>query len=62
MKNLDNICLIEFDYHGVPTVAIFNVTSISEEDVREFIVNQYPIGYDPRIIFISRSQWDTIFG
>lgn len=62
MKNLDNICLLEFDDYGVTTVAIFNTTSISEEDVREFILNQYPIGYDPRIIFTSRSQWDTVFG
>ena len=61
MKNLDNIYLIEFDYHGVTTVAIFNIISISEEDVREFILNQYPMGYDPRIVFMSRFQWDTIF-
>lgn len=62
MKNLENIKLIQFEYDGIPTVAIFDITSISEADVKAFIFNQYPIGYDPRILFTSKSQWDTVFG
>lgn len=60
----ENIMMVEFseNYAGCGTsmVALFDKRDIMEEEVYR-IIRAYPIGYDRRIVFMTKDQFKTVF-
>lgn len=64
MENKNHVMMIEFVQHIGPyqeeMVALFDERDISEDEVR-FAIQEYPVGYDARIVIIFRQQYETVF-
>jgi hypothetical protein len=43
MKDLSNIMLIEFEDVGIPMYAVFDITQVTEAEVKKYLNNEYPI-------------------
>ena len=43
MKDLSNIMLIEFDDVGIPMYAVFDITQVTEEEVKKYLNDEYPV-------------------
>lgn len=58
------IQLIEFSMNygscGNDMVALFDIRDLSEQEAMD-IIKQYPIGYDHRIVFMAKKQFETVF-
>lgn len=64
MGSEKHVMLIEFTQHIGPyqeqMVALFDERDFSEEEARAAI-QEFPLGYDVRIVVMSKQQYETVF-
>lgn len=66
MKQKENKNIRRFDFsldygsRASDMVALFDSRDLSEQEAQNMI-RQYPMGYDPRIVFMTKKQFETVF-
>lgn len=52
--------IVEFvDSGSIPMIALYNEHGISDEDVRDYLLNRYPF-YNKNIVIMTKEQYDTL--